>query len=59
MISVMPGPTVVIISRRNLDNIGLNYRNFQKTIDKLYDGLTEKIEMKSYLPLLLFLIIGF
>lgn len=53
-LNVVPGPTPLIISHKDLDGMGLNYQTYYKTIDRPEDGYKEKVEMRNYLPFLLF-----
>lgn len=55
----MPGPTLLLIPDKVLDDIGIHAQTFHESIDRLDDGLTKTVEMRIYLPFFCFLNNGF
>lgn len=44
-LNILPGPTPLIISHKDLDEMGLNYKMYKKTIDRPEDGFVEKVDV--------------
>lgn len=51
---ILPGSTPILISHKDLDNMGLNYQTMYKSVTRLSDGFTEPVLMRSGLPFLIF-----
>lgn len=58
-LNIVPGLTPLIISRKDLNGMGLNDQKYYKTIDRPEDGYQEKGETGNYLPFLMFPQYGF
>lgn len=56
---VLPGNTYILLSKIDMDQIRINYQKFHKIITRIDDGCTEAVEMRSNLPLFLFIGAGF
>lgn len=56
---IVSGPTPLIISHKNLDNMSLNYQSHLKVVDRPEGGYCKKEEIKNYLLFLQFLQKGF
>lgn len=57
--NTVPGSTPLIVSHKDLDDLGLNYQTLHKIIDRPKDGYKEKAEMRNYSFYLVFPEYGF
>lgn len=58
-LNILPDPTPLIFSLNDLDEMRLVYQTYQKTVDRPEDRFVEKVEMRNFLPLLIFPKYGF
>lgn len=59
LLYILPGDDPMILSGKDLDELGLNYISYWKLIERVKDSYAEKVDIRNNLPFLVFETVGF